>query len=394
MTPSLSRSVDNVSTLTPEDLVKQFHDASMRIVLALHGHENPVIGQLSHVRKESAAVLELRESNTLEPLAQWLGHRLPGPTGPRTARALAMGSFCRAMNQYRNATSIESLAGVAVTTTKNVVSERQGMTARWIHVSVQNIARTISASLLLLGSRSSREENSIVDRLVLNYVALACGCQDRLAVPLSETDRFFQTWSDGQPEWRDLVRSARQATCVLGPAPSANAPMPRAVFPGAFNRLHDGHRKMSQIAKELLRCEVAWEVSIENVDKPMLDYTEIAQRVAQFPRSQMLWLTRAATFVEKSALFPGVTFVVGADTLARIADPLYYGGSARACQAAVEQIAARQCRFLVFGRDGEHGYQTVSNLRLTGTLRALCQEVGPERFRNDVSSTKLRQTMH
>ena len=37
--------------------------------------------------------------------------------------------------------------------------------------------------------------------------------------------------------------------------------------------------------------------------------------------------SRAATFVEKSEVFGGVTFVVGMDTLLRIDDKKYYGDS-------------------------------------------------------------------
>lgn len=120
---------------------------------------------------------------------------------------------------------------------------------------------------------------------------------------------------------------------------------------GAFNPLHVGHRRMIQIAHELLHEPVALDISIINVDKPPLDYMELQRRLGQFPPEQTIYLTRAATFEEKSRLFPGATFAVGADTLRRIAAPQYYGGSAAACQHAIERIAGRGCRFLVFGRD-------------------------------------------
>jgi hypothetical protein len=103
-------------------------------------------------------------------------------------------------------------------------------------------------------------------------------------------------------------------------------------------------------------------------------------------------LTRAATFEEKSRLFPGATFIVGVDTLRRIADPRYYRDDAAACLAAIERIAARGCRFLVFGRDVGTGFVRLSDLDLPEALRAICREVPGEEFREDISSTEIRKS--
>ena len=113
--------------------------------------------------------------------------------------------------------------------------------------------------------------------------------------------------------------------------------------------------------------------------------------VPVFSRAQTLWLTRAATFEEKSRLFPGATFVVGADTLRRIADPRYFGGDATACQRATERIVARGCRFLVFGRQEEGRFVGLSDLDLPPQLRACCEEVPASEFREDACSTDIRR---
>jgi len=113
--------------------------------------------------------------------------------------------------------------------------------------------------------------------------------------------------------------------------------------------------------------------------------------VGQFAPEQVVWLTRAATFKEKSARFPGVTFVVGVDTLRRIADPRYHGNDPAAWLAAMERIAARGCRFLVFGREREGRFVGLADLGLQPPLRDLCQQVPAEEFREDISSTALRK---
>ncbi|MEZ6070143.1 MAG: hypothetical protein R3C10_07645 [Pirellulales bacterium] len=136
---------------------------------------------------------------------------------------------------------------------------------------------------------------------------------------------------------------------------------------------------------------MTFELSIENVDKPPLDYLEIERRCGQFAGVGAVCLTRAPTFLGKAELFPGATFVVGADTIIRIAAPRYYGNDPAACRAAIQRIAALGCRFLVFGRLDDNGFVTLADLSLPSELRAICDEVDEDAFRADVSSTELRQ---
>ena len=70
---------------------------------------------------------------------------------------------------------------------------------------------------------------------------------------------------------------------------------------------------MAAVAEQVLGHPVAFEISIENVDKPPLDFLEIDQRAGQFSPEQTLWLTRAPQFVDKAQLFPGATFELAHD---------------------------------------------------------------------------------
>jgi hypothetical protein len=148
---------------------------------------------------------------------------------------------------------------------------------------------------------------------------------------------------------------------------------------------------MAKTAGEMLKSPVQFEIAILNVDKPPMDYTEIATRLAQFATDQAVWLTRSATFVEKSQLFPGAVFVVGVDTIVRIADPRYYGGDEAACRAAIRRMVGQGCRFLVFGRKSDSGYQTLRDVQLPSDLLGVCEEVSEDRFREDISSTQMRR---
>src|SRR5690606_16851232 len=113
----------------------------------------------------------------------------------------------------------------------------------------------------------------------------------------------------------------------------------------------------------------------------------------QFSHDQPLWLTRASTFAEKAVLFPGATFVVGIDTLVRIAEPKYYATGAESNvanrDAAIAQMAAAGCRFLVFGRVLNDCFYSLNDIALPDNLRSLCEGVPAARFRHDVSSTQI-----
>lgn len=175
----------------------------------------------------------------------------------------------------------------------------------------------------------------------------------------------------------------------------ASSPVP-ALLPGSFNPLHAGHQQMRQLAAELLGCEVHFELAITNVDKPSLNVEEMAKRLRIIQagvgaEAAQLWFTRAATFVEKSQLFPAAVFVVGADTAVRLGDLRYYGGDENLRDQAIRIIAERGCRFLVFGRMLDSRFVELDKLELPAGLAQLCQGVPARDFRSDISSTALRQ---
>jgi hypothetical protein len=113
-------------------------------------------------------------------------------------------------------------------------------------------------------------------------------------------------------------------------------------------------------------------------------------RADQFAGRQ-LWLTRAATFLEKLDVFPEGTFVMGADTFARLADPRFYGGSTEAADRAAQRIAGQARGLIVFGRERGGVFEDASLLDVPRPLRDVAYFVSPREFRMDISSTELRR---
>jgi hypothetical protein len=169
------------------------------------------------------------------------------------------------------------------------------------------------------------------------------------------------------------------------------ADRPLAVLPGSFNPLHRGHRLLAAVAGRRLGAAVHFELSVANADKPDLSPDEVARRVAQFAGVGPVWVTRAARFVEKAALFPGAAFVVGWDTAVRLVDPRYYGDLARR-DAALAAIRAAGCRVVVGGRvDPAGDFRVWDGAGLPDLLRGLFEVLPEAEFRADISSTELRR---
>lgn len=365
--------------LSASQLVQQIHASPGQIVLAAAGGGTRAIAELLEVPGASRTLLEAVVPYSQPAMTAWLGARPDGTCSPQTARAMAMAAFRRA---WRYAPDC-SPAGVACTAGLATDYPKQG--AHRAHVALQTAVSTATWSIELEKDRRSRaQEERLVAELLINTVAEACGLEGRLELGLVEGEHVEQSHAQALQPWQDLLLGKVDAV-AQGQKSS------QAILPGAFNPLHVGHRQMARIARDMLDVPVAMEISIVNVDKPPLDYYEIQRRVDQFDQHQPIWLTRAETFEEKSRLFRGATFLVGTDTLWRIADPRYYGDDAAACLAALERIAGRGCRFLVFGRDMGTGFMRLSDLDLPEVLRTICQSVPPEAFREDVSSTAIRR---
>jgi nicotinic acid mononucleotide adenylyltransferase/nicotinamide mononucleotide (NMN) deamidase PncC len=299
----------------------------------------------------------------------------------RTARAMAMAAYFKA-RQYD---PLANTCGVACTA--SLVSDRPKHGPHRVHVAWQTADTTAAYSLELdKGRRNRAEEEALASALVLNAVAEACGSKARVEAALVGGEHVKTARVEAPADQQDLL-AGRTALVPIGAGRKRGTPL--AVFPGAFHPLHEGHRKMAVAAAALLGRDVALEISIENVDKPPLDFIEIADRLRQFTPDDAVWLTRAPTFAKKAQLFPGATFIVGADTIERIGQEHYYGDPS-ALHSAIASIAEHGCRFLVFGRAIDGRFHTLDDLHLPESLARLCRQVPEDAFREDISSTQLR----
>lgn len=369
-----------MSTAGPSEFIERIHASGNRCVLTLSGGGSLAIPVLLTVPGASATMLDVAIPYAAAALAERIGGKLDQACSESTARAMAMAAFERA----RTLTDDNPLSLRGVSCTGSLVTTRPKQGSHRVHVAWQSSRATVSYSCeLAKGERTRSAEEAIAAELLLHAVAEACGVSVGPVRQPSESEPVVRREKLADMEWTELLLGLRESIAIR------LEEQPKVVFSGAFNPLHEAHRRMAALA--LARCggPLALELSIVNVDKPTLDFLEIDARLAGLTDYSIL-LSRAPTFVEKAALVPGATFVVGADTIVRIADEKYYGGDQQKRDSAIAAIASRGCRFLVFGRECNGRFVVPSEMGLPSQLRQMCDEVPPSEFRLDMSSTELR----
>ena len=358
--------------MTHADVVRALHESPQRGVFAVSGGGSLLLSDLLCVPGASGTVVYGAVPYSRAALAAFIGAEPDAACSPTTARDLAMRAFLQASSLDPGPQRFGFAITASLATNRTKAGEHR------VHLAMQTASVTRTWSLYLAkGARDRAAEERVVADVALH--ALAESCDIPGATPeLLDGETLQADAAPGDAGWQELLADRQQ---LVGAADA------RAVFPGAFDPLHAGHRQMAQIAAERLGVPVTYEICIRNVDKPPLNFHDMRERSAQFSEDALCF-TNAATFVEKARLFQDVTFIVGTDTIRRIADPKYYG--AEAMPAAVEEMARRGCRFLVFGRQDGARFVTLDDLPLPAELRGLCEGVSEAEYRADISSTEIR----
>ncbi|MCA9204718.1 MAG: CinA family protein, partial [Planctomycetales bacterium] len=330
------------------ELIQNIHESPLRIVLAITGGGSLAMSDLLRVPGASRTILEAIVPYSSAALVDFLGYEPEQYCSRRTARRMASRAFWRAVELVKQSGDARlaevPLAGIACTA--SLASDRPKRGQHRAHIGVQTKSQTEVLTVEFMNPDGTREEEEMqLADAILAQVADCCGLEVVTPKGLNVTWTMSGLCTEAQPRFVELYLK-QKSSVLIGPESLGEC----AIFPGAFDPLHDGHRRMAQLASQRMGIPVAYEISIMNVDKPPLDYIDMESRAKQFVNHAPLYLTRCPTFVEKAAVFPGKTFVVGADTIRRVGDARYYAGDASQRDAAIDRIAQLGCRFLVFGR--------------------------------------------
>ena len=373
-----------------EDVIVRIHGTPHKSVLAVAGAGSGAMSWLLGVSGASRTLLETLVPYGRMSMIDLVGEEPEQYVSPQNARDMARSCYRRGLTLVEDESPVVGVACTAtIATDYTKRGDHRACIAIWDEIGVT------SYSLILdKGKRDRIGEEQVVSRLLIQGMAQSFGVEADIDIGFTEVENpEIDTRSHLNPIQRLLSEEVDLVTMDEGgvvTASEAGSPGPLAVLPGSFNPLHEGHRQLARVAKEMTGLDVGLELAVVNVDKPPLEEGEIRRRLAGLQGEGRVFLTRTPTFWRKANLFPGCVFVIGWDTMVRLIDPRYYRDSETAMLTALAEIWARGCRFLVAGRQIDGSFRTLDEIPIPQGFHPLFQAIPEERFRADVSSTELR----
>ncbi len=394
----------NPSDAAWQQLISALHASGRKAALAITGGGSGAVGELLRIPGGSRLLIEAQIPYDEHALAAFLGFAPAQASSADTAIAMARTARARAAKLAPSTVVGVGADLVGLGATAALVSDRPRRGEHRCHIAFANAAGIAHCTCVLAkGRRDRAAEEALVSRAIVLWLARACGVAAPSPRSLLDADEHYaETVYTETGAAADQLLAGDTIDRLLGGEldrvtvqPDGHmmlsASQPLVLFPGSFNPMHDGHVLLARVAEELRQQPVAFEISVTNVDKPPLAAETVRHRVTQFAWKSPVELTRAPTFLEKSRLFPGTTFVVGADTAERLFGPRYYGDDEARMHMALEEIANTGSSFLVAVRiDAAGRVRALTDMPVPRRYADLFTEIPEHHFRFDISSSEIR----
>lgn len=413
-----------------EQAVREFRRSNWRFVVSISGGGSAFISDYLALPGASGTFLEAIVPYSQEATDAFLGFRPENYCSERTARQLAAQARARAVELTELAARSDApVVGIGVAA--SLASDRPKKGAHRVYCAVQTRGAVFSAELnLTKDARTRAQEERLAADFILSVLLFAASTvesggiepwRERRAALTPQTDEPLFPTDEASISWAaldelgvqlldselaalrrfqgriDRIRAndATEKELRGDVWLSVDAP-PRALYPGSFNPPHAGHIEIARLAAERLETPVELEISARNVDKPPIDALELTRRLDALEKiapDLPVWLSKAPRYIEKALVFPNASFIMGTDTILRLADPKYADASTERRDAILVKLQELHVSICVFARKVEGKIIPIEELEreLPEPLIEICDFVPEDVFLNDASSTEIRK---
>ena len=373
-----------------KETILGFNNSDKKLMLIISGAGIQAAKWLLDVPGASKTVLEIRVPYSDKSMNSLLGYTPEHFVSEATVLDMAKKAYEKSITlRTRN----EKVFGIACTAAITTDRTRRGNNHAYICLWSPN-SRNIEHLTLEKGKRDRIDEDHIISQSIINTISMEILNKSIFDLELDSGDSYEKTNLKYSTEIQSLL-AGQIPSFTKGPGNHSepNGRFSGVILPGSFNPLHDGHRLLLRKAQELTGKIGAYEISVENVDKPNIQEELVIERLNQFGESNIILVTDSKLFLQKSKLFPGSTFVIGYDTAVRLLDPKYYDNDVRLMYQSIGQIMENKCDFLVAGRFYKDKFMGLSSINVPTTFSEIFSEIPESDFRIDVSSTEIRKSM-
>lgn len=371
-----------------ETSIQEILDSGVKAAFAVAGAGSLAARWFLAVPGASETVLEVEIPYSARAMQEYLGWLPQKFVSTTTAAAMAAAAYTRARAFREGDASVLGVACSATIATKRI---KRGQHSAEVCVRSQHAMTTYSLQIKK-GLRDRFGEEELVSNLILQAILKKLDLSEKVMLQLDPEEHLsISSQASGQPLEDLFSGKTTRVMCYTPDAMVSDVPFEGLILSGSFNPAHEAHLLLARVAEQKLGRRLAFEFSIDNVDKQSPAPDIVRQRLAQ-PKlaGQRVLLSRAPLFREKAALFNHSVFVVGYDTASRLVDPKYYGNNEISMLKAFEEIRNFGCSFLVAGRQSGGKFQTLKELTLPKSVVDLFAGLSEDEFRLDISSTEIR----
>jgi hypothetical protein len=367
-----------------DQLISTIHAQSRPTVITFAGAGSQALWWLHGVAGSSRTIVEALDCYSPASMQSHIGYMPAQFVSQQTAIDMAKSAYTRAIDLgYTNYP-----IGLACTATIATDRIKKGEHGCWVAVCDGQFVHSYGL-ILQKGLRNRMGEEALISEVMIQALALHVGVHPQVTLTLAPDEQLDQLHTVYDDALSQLLVGQHAVIEYTHPTYHARAIHNATILSGSFNPLHDGHRALLHTAVSVTNKPGHFELSVINVDKPIIPYHMVRQRAMQFSKPSLV-LSRAPRFIDKAQLMPGSTFVLGYDTAIRLLDRKYYVN--RNIDDMFHQIANTGCSFLVAGRRMEgQAFQLFDVGSVPQRWRHLFETLDEATFRYDISSSQIRQ---